>query len=247
MWYVGIGLIILFSGCTFKDQQMFSNYDPSYISQGQDINMSFANKIKPDDILKIDIYNMNQKESTLFNSVNGAGENEYVVSSNGTIYLPLLEEVYVQGLTVETLRKKLMKKYRMFFRKPYIKIAIKNHEVYVFGEVKNPGLIPMRGDRISLVKVLAESGGLGDYAMSNQVHVIAEEEGKYKIRTLDMSRLDTLTLNNTMLKNNSIVYVEPRTVKYVNRTIKDYLPLLQVIGGLISTYLAVDYLTDGRD
>jgi len=252
MRYIVMGLIILFSGCSFKDYKMFNNEDAAYISHAQDINMSFDSKIMPDDVLSIDIYNMNQKTnilkgSTLFGTTSDTGENQYIVSSDGTIYLPLLQEINVQGFTIRELNKKLTLEYKKYLKQPYVKISLKNHKVYVFGEVKKQGVVPMEGSRISIIEVLAKSGGLSDYAISSRVHVIGEEGGKYKIRTLDMSRLSTLTLNNMMLKNNSIVYVEPRGVKLVNTTIREYLPLLQVISSLASTYLAVDYVTNGQN
>ena len=252
MKYIVMGLILLFSGCSFKDHKMFMNEDPAYISHSQDINMSFDSKIMPDDILSIEIYNMNQKTnilkgSTLFGTTNDKGENQYIVSSDGTIYLPLLQEVQVRGVTIKELRKRLAKKYKKYLKQPYVKVALKNHKVYVFGEVKKPGIIPMEGNRISIIEILAKSGGLSDYAVSSRVHVVDEEGGKYKIRTLDMSKLSTLTLNNMMLKNNSIVYIEPRGTKFVNMTLREYLPILQAITSLASTYLTIDYMTNGRN
>ncbi len=50
----------------------------------------------PDDILSIDIYNMNQKSNILMKNTampnNNKDSNQYIVSSDGTIYLPLLSK-----------------------------------------------------------------------------------------------------------------------------------------------------------
>jgi hypothetical protein len=75
---------------------------------------------------------------------------------------------------------------------------------------------------------------------------VSKEGGKYKIRTLDMSRLSTLNIDNLMLKHNSIVYVEPRSSKAIKVGVQDYLPVIQAISGVASTFLAIDYISNGR-
>jgi len=100
---VSLGLL---TGCSVKDYQLFQDANNSSINQSQYIDISYESKIVPDDILSIDIYNMNQKsnilrDSTLLGSVSTEPKNRYVVESDGTVYLPLLQEVKVSGLTTQ--------------------------------------------------------------------------------------------------------------------------------------------------
>ncbi len=246
MKYITLGLIVFFSGCSVKDYQMFNNEDPAYVSQSIDINMSYESKIMPDDILSIDIYNMNQKSNILGTETSDKG-NQYIVSVDGTIYLPLLREVRVQGFTVKDLSKNLTERYATYLKQPYAKVAIKNHKVYVLGEVNKQGMVPMEGNAISVIEAIASSGGLTDHAVRNCIRIISKEGSKHKIRTLDMSKLSTLNMDNIMLKHNSIVYIEPRAGKAVKVNVQDYLPILQVVSSLASTFLAIDYISNGRD
>ena len=243
-------VILMFSGCGIKEYQLFTNNNPSYISQEDDINISYDSKIMPDDILIIETYNMSQKSNILeSSSIQNSKEdaNRFIVSADGIVYLPLLEEVNVQGQTVRELSKKLTNSYREYLQKPYTKVTIKNHKVFVLGEVRKPGIVPIEGNSISIIEAITSSGGLTDHASRNKIRVISKDGKKHKIRTLDMSRLSTLNIDNLMLKHNSIVYIEPRGSKAFKVGVQDYLPIIQAISGIASTFLSIDYISNGRD
>jgi len=250
MRYFSIVFIFLFMGCGVKEYQLFTNEDPSFISQSQDINISYDSKIVPDDILNIDIYNMNQKSNILKNSSilekSSKENNQYIISEDGTIFLPLLQEIKVIGFTAKELSKKLTTEYKRYLKQPYVKVTIKNHKVFVLGEVRKQGVIPIKGNSISIIEAISKSGGLTDHAARDRIRIVSKDEGKYKIRTLDMSKLSSLNMNNLMLKHGSIVYIEPRSSKAINVTVQDYLPILQVISSLASTFLTIDYISNNR-
>jgi len=248
-----IFILLLTTGCSVKDYQLFKNDNLENMNKTeiQDINISYESKILPDDILSIDIYNMNQKsnilrDSTLLGTVSSEPKNRYVVESDGTIYLPLLKEVKVGGLTTQQLNKKLTQSYSRYLKQPYVKTSVKNHKVYILGEVRKVGVIPIEGNSISLIEAISKAGGFTDYAMRNRVRIISKNSGKYTLRTLDLTKFNTLNIDNLILKPNSIIYVEPRSAKAIKVGINDYLPMLQAISSLASTYLAVDYVINGR-
>lgn len=246
IFFLSISFIIVFSGCSTKEFQLFQNENLEYMSESRDINISYDSKIVPDDILQIDIYNMNQKSNILKNStllgISTQSDSQYIVTADGSIYLPLLKEVKVSGLTVKQLNHELIEKYKKYLKQPYVKAKIKNHKVYVFGEVRSQGVVPLQGNTISLIEVISLSGGLSDYALRNRIHVISKEAGVYKIKTLDLTKLSTLNLDNLMLKDKSIVYVEPRSSKPLKVALDDYLPILQIITNLASTFLTIDFI-----
>ncbi|NEW61147.1 hypothetical protein GSY74_07620 [Sulfurovum sp. bin170] len=247
-----IAFTVLFSGCSIKEYKLFQNEDPSLMSQAQDINISYDSKIVSDDILKIDIYNMNQKAnilngSAIANSLSASINNEYIVSTDGTIYLPLLQEVKVKGLTIKELNNKLTKEYTRYLKQPYIKTSIKNHKVFVLGEIGGKGVIPIVGNSISIIEVISKAGGFTDHSLRDRVRIISKEEGKHKMRTVDFTKLSMLNTDNLMLRNNTIVYVEPKGTKAIKVGIQDYLPIIQSITAIAGTILTFDYLSNGND
>ena len=238
---------IYFTGCSIKEYTLFQNDDPS-LNQPQELNITFESRILPDDILSIDIYNMNQKSNILRDSnllnqgTTDAAQNKYIVESDGTIYLPLIKEIFVQGLTAQELSKKLTKKYAKYLREPYSKVQITNHRVYIFGEVNKQGLIPLSGNSISILEALSKSGGLTNDAVLDRVRVISKVNGKNMLRTLNLRKLSTLNIDNLMIGNNSIVYVEPRNSKAYRLGIDNYLPLIGAIGSISGSMLNINSL-----
>jgi polysaccharide export outer membrane protein len=240
--------VLFFIGCSGKEYRLFEKENLEHMPQiSEDLNISYQSRVVPNDILQIDIYNMNQKSNIMMQDSRYSGsvaidDNSYMVYEDGTITLPLLNSVPVKGLTIKELNEDLTRRYRAFLNKPYIKASIKNHKVYVLGEVIKRGVIPIEGDTISVIEVLAKAGGLTDHAVRNRIRIISEDNGKYRLHTLNLNRFDTLNNNNLMLKHNSIVYVEPKNTKAIKVAINDYSPIMQAISTVLGTFLTIDYL-----
>ena len=70
------------------------------------------------------------------------------IGPDGTLYLPRLRALYVEGLTVEELRKFLTEQFRTYVIDPqvYVRpVAYRPIRVYVGGEVKRPGYYTLSG------------------------------------------------------------------------------------------------------
>jgi polysaccharide export outer membrane protein len=238
--------MLFFSACSTKEYKLFQQEDSNEVFETQELNITYSSKIVPNDILTIDIYNMNKRSNIMMpeSGVSIKPDNNYVVYPDGTIILPLLNSVKVEGLTLKELSSTLTDQYREFLNAPYIKASIKNHKVFVLGEVVNRGVVPMEGESISLIEVIAKAGGLTDHAIRSHIRVISEEHGKYVMRTLDLHKFTTLNSHNLMLKHNSIVYVEPKGTKAVRVAINDYLPIMQAVSSVLGTFLTIDYLSN---
>ncbi|SFV53917.1 Polysaccharide export outer membrane protein [hydrothermal vent metagenome] len=237
-------LLYLFTGCSVKEYKLFQQKNSQAIPT-QELNISLSSKITANDILEIDIINMN-KRSNIMMSERGlvtTSNNKYVVYEDGTILLPLLNSVYVAGLTIKELNNMLTSKYKEFLKSPYVRTSVKNHKIYVLGEVSKQGVVALEGESISVIEAIARSGGLTNYALRSHVRVINEENGKYIMHTLNFNNFSTLNSHSLMLKNNSIVYVEPKYTKAIYVTINDYLPILQAISSTLSTFVNIKYLS----
>ena len=238
--------MFFFSACSVKEYKLFQKEKSEHITQSQELNISYSSKIVPNDILKIDIYNMNKKSNIMMpdsGSASAVPDNTYVVYPDGSIILPLLNTVEIQGLTIKEVNTLLTKKYMAYLKAPYVKVSVKNHKIYVLGEVMKRGVVPMEGESISVIEALAKSGGLTDYAIRDRVRVITEDHGKYVLNTLNLNDFTTLNSRHLMLKNNSILYIEPKNTKAVRVAINDYLPILQAVSSVLSTFVNIKYLT----
>lgn len=75
---------------------------------------------------------------------------KFLIGPDGTLYLPRLRALYVEGLTVDELEKYLAKEFRDYAIDPqvYIRpVTYRPIRVYVGGEVKRPGYYTLSGNQ----------------------------------------------------------------------------------------------------
>ena len=72
----------------------------------------------------------------------------YLISADGKVYIERLDEIYVEGLTVNELQKILQKEFEKYLYNPQLFIKVINYRpirVYISGEVNTPGLYLISG------------------------------------------------------------------------------------------------------
>ena len=85
----------------------------------------------------------------------------FSIGPDGTLYLPRLRALYVEGLTVEELRYFLTEQFSTYVRDPqvYVRpVSYRPIRIYIGGEVKRPGYYTLSGDRdLSTLSTAAEA------------------------------------------------------------------------------------------
>jgi len=74
----------------------------------------------------------------------------YSIGPDGTIYLPRLRALYVEGLTVEELRYFLTEQFKTYVKSPelYVRpVSYRPIRIYVGGEVRRPGYYTLSGSQ----------------------------------------------------------------------------------------------------
>ncbi len=191
--------------------------------------------IDKNDLLSITITDLNPDASAMFNrmtasvgAANPAGNNnnaalgatsnnssEYLVNTKGTIQLPLIGEVQASGLTKEQLKDNITKKVKdqKLLVDPVVSIRFLNFRVTVLGEVKNPTVISVPNEKITLLEAIGMAGDLTIYAKRDNVLLIREINGEKKIKRLNLNSDELLTSDYYYLRSNDVVYVEPNKVR----------------------------------
>ena len=110
-----------------------------------------AYRLGPNDLIKVQVFG--QPDLTL----------ETRVSGDGKIRMPLLGVLDVTGLSVQETEDLVTKRLsHELLKNPRVTVNIvKYRNVYVSGQVKNPGRYPYE-DELTVLKVLALAGGLTD-------------------------------------------------------------------------------------
>src|SRR5438105_11224239 len=109
-------------------------------------------RISSGDLLQVSVFG-----ATDFNS-------EVRVAENGSVTLPLLDQVPVAGMTAARLAKDLKNRLREggYFNDPLVSVTVKEYAtegVSVLGEVQKPGIYPFRGPN-RLFDLISAAGGM---------------------------------------------------------------------------------------
>ncbi len=131
-------------------------------------------KIAPLDRLTINVFD----EPQFF-------QEDLMVSGEGKIIFPLLNEVEVAGLTVSEAKARLEEKLgRDFLVDPHVTIVIQKYRVRsvtVLGAVKVPGPYDLPDEQeIGLLEAIAKAGGFTRQARKSRI--LVKREGEEKIR-----------------------------------------------------------------
>jgi polysaccharide export outer membrane protein len=99
------------------------------------------------------------------------------VRPDGMISLPLLNDVQAAGRTPMELRDELVKRFAEYEPNPEISVIVqevRSFKVSVIGEVARPGRFELKS-RTTVLDVLAQAGGLKDFASRGRIFVLRPE------------------------------------------------------------------------
>ena len=219
--------LILLSSCVNQknlvylqadNNQSFKNYDtPEY-------------RIRPLDILNIDLNNFSGSTIDFFKGDGGGGNPQaiqgiaqgnpaffyfkgYVVSEQGTIDLPLIGSIEVKGLTVLEIEKIINEKLSEVLQKPSANVKLANFRVSVLGEVSRPGVQYIYDKQFTLLQALSQAGDLTDFGDRKKVRLVRKNEEESEIIILDLTRPDLISADYFFLQPNDVIYIQPVKAK----------------------------------
>jgi len=109
------------------------------------------------------------------------------IATNGSISVPLIGQVQVQGLTAAELETKLTQLFADgYLKKPDITVSIVEYrQFYINGEVKKPGGYSYR-DGLTIERAVALAGGFSERASKDKI-TIAHEKNKDKVIRVELT------------------------------------------------------------
>jgi polysaccharide export outer membrane protein len=214
-------------------------------SEKKNKKIIYEYKIAPRDRLKIVVFN-HPELSTVNVSSNDITKQAsgIVVSPKGTINLPLIGEVKVSGFTQQQASEFLKNRFKKYLKKPYVSVEVLNKRIYIIGEVKVPGVVPLFSDSMSLIEALAQSGGMTEYAQRDKIMILRGDLHNPEIININLTNLESVKMSNLMLKPNDIVYVTPNKVRARNIGINAVMPGVDLIGRILSSFANIKYLSE---
>lgn len=186
-------MAVVVTGCTNTD------VDPAYealVEQQHDLPPT--GQLGVGDKFRIRVYN----EEALSGS--------FTVASNGTINYPHVGRIEVEGMTCAELEEHITEGLMEgFLRSPSVSCTIteyKSQQIYVFGEVKEPGSFPYRTD-LSVIEAFALAGGFSERASTNDTKLTRVVDGVEVQIEIPMQEIVEGRERNLRLLPGDVIYV----------------------------------------
>ena len=133
----------------------------------------------------------------------------YTVEINGTVFLPMIGNIYVVGFTLEETGKKIQEMYKGYLNQPAVNVRFVDKAVTVLGEVEAPGVFTFTRREIPLFEALAYAGDMTIYGNRNKILVIREEENVIYRHRIDITDPSVQSSKYYYIQPGDIIYVEP--------------------------------------
>jgi polysaccharide export outer membrane protein len=205
-------ILCIVTSCSTSKAIYFNDLDDSTLPSNTQVPESV---IQNNDLLSIAVGSLNAEASAIFNPPSNAGSaagSGYLVGSDGNIQFPVLGNIKATGLTKEQLKANITRLLvdKKLLVDPLVNIRFLNFRVTVLGEVKNPGVLQIPTEKVSLLEAIGLSGDLTLYARRDNVLVIRDDNGVKKAKRLNLNSKDELfTSPYYYLKSGDVVYAEP--------------------------------------
>lgn len=207
-------------------------------------------KVQPYDNLFISIKTINPEVNELFDANQpsggyGAGTtqmfgdyvaqyiNGYQVDSLGTITLPVLGNMEVEGLTLHQIKDKIQKKSLNYIKDPTIKIKLLSFKVNISGEVRNPGVYYSYNEKLTILEAISLANGVTDNARLKNTMVIRQNTNGTHTYCIDLTKKNALNSEAYYLQPNDMVYIKPSKNKKMDLNATTYSLFLSTVTTLL--------------
>lgn len=202
-------------------------------------------RVSVDDKLTFQLYT-NDGEVILQNNagVQNAGQVnaqpiEYLVKRDGTVELPKIGNVKVEGLSVVESEDLLEGLYALEYKNPFVQMKITNQRVVVFpGNGSDAKVILLENNNTTLMEALAQAGGITERGKANTVKLMRRVDGTRKVYVLDLSVIEGLKYVDMIVQANDYIYVEPNP-QIAKEVVKEVAPIVSIISSALVVFTVI--------
>jgi polysaccharide export outer membrane protein len=243
-------ILLMVAGCTSQKKLAYLNNLPQ--PNGEEIFIMEAPdyKIQNRDVLYITLKAMNP-DGQIMDYLSGSGASGgvtymqgdaggylygYDVKPDGTVNLPVVGLIRVEGTTLEEARKILQEEYNKHYKNAILECKLLSFKFTVIGEVKSPGAYVNFNNYLTVFEAIGRAGGVSDFGNRDRVLVIRPVDKGTKTFRLNLQDKKILSSEAYFLLPNDVVVVEPMKQKIFNMN-------LPTISFVISTFTATVTMT----
>lgn len=252
-FFYGFIQVVLLSGCVRNEYRLFRTdanlLNDSIQSVLKEDNPIFT--IHKNDILELNVYSSNGERiidpdqeyvatgnGAASGSASGARTEQYFVQKDGTVFLPMIGRINLEGLTLRDTDSLLSNRYSEFYKGAYIKTRIVNKRVIVIGPT-NAKVIKLENEDVNLIEAMALYGGLSDNMRTDCIRLVRGNPSNPDVQLIDLSTIAGMQKAQHKLLPGDIIYIQP--IKRVFReTMTDILPIVSLAVSLLTLTLLIN-------
>ncbi|MBO0932058.1 polysaccharide biosynthesis/export family protein [Fibrella aquatilis] len=218
-------LVSLFLGGCVNSRQLAYFQTATSAQDTLALGDRYVPPIKRGDVLSIQVSSLSAEASAIFNPYSSISVGDgntvrgtntslpqtsgYLVGDSGTVALPLIGQVKLEGLSNGRAAEVIRTKLRTYLKEPTVSVRNQNFRVSVLGEVTRPSLFTIPNEQLTLPEALGLAGDLTIYGRRDNVLIIREEGNKRTFARIDLTNRNAFQSPFYYLHPNDVVYVEP--------------------------------------
>jgi polysaccharide export outer membrane protein len=166
-----------------------------------------------------------------------SGFQGYRIDNEGTITLPLIGKVKLEGLTTRDASEEIRKRVEFYYKDPYVVVSVVGKVTVLTSQ--GGASVPIVNERITIFEALAQASTQAAFNPSdrrNAVWVIREDSGKRVYAQVNLNKRDIFNSPYYYLRTNDMVYVEPgkfATFATINTPLRNTLLILGSVAAII--------------
>lgn len=264
-----MALVLLLSSCNSEKR---INRDYNYFQRGVDSikTLPIAEyKFQENDIVSVQVvagsirqddaalFNLSASSNTAINATSlGVVANSsssqgnyalYLIDGSGSIELPKVGKVKAAGLTKFQLGEAIRIKVIDEVKDPIVIVKLAQFKISVLGEVRKPGVVTFKTDKINVLDALSEAGDLTEFGKREDIMLLRQTNGKYETFKIDLRNTGFMNSPAFQLQQNDLIYVgannnKLRAVNINPNFQRDFsliLSTISTIAILLNTYIIV--------
>ncbi|MGI4886567.1 MAG: polysaccharide biosynthesis/export family protein [Janthinobacterium lividum] len=250
---LGWGLLLGLGSCVTQQKLPYLQSN-SYSTQKpvEVANARPAYLLQPGDVLSIRVQSVQPALSDIFN-VQGpqafSGDpgtlylTGYPVDEAGSVNLPTVGRLKVQGLTLTQAQMMLEQKVGAYVRDANVLVKLLSFKITVLGEVRLPGRYFVYNPQATVLEALGLAGDLTEFGNRQNVKLVRQTAKGSEVVLLDLTDPKLLQSPYYYLLPNDALYVEPLKARTARGNANN---LGLVFAGISAVVLLIGYFTTNR-
>lgn len=165
----------------------------------------------------------------------------FLINKEGNLEIPNIGTIHAIGMTVSELRDSIKVRVSQLIINPSVNVRLLNFKVTILGEVTKPGVVEIQNEQVSILEAIGRAGDITPYGDRQHVKVIREQNGIREFAELDLKSPDIFKSPYYYLRQNDVIYIEPKNTKVaqIEQPINRYLGPVQVTLTFLSLIIAL--------